>query len=233
MNVLNLRTEEGLGGGYYTVAEAARLLHIPQTRQATVRNWLDGQSLGVSAVILRQYPNSIRELGFYDLLEIRFIDYFRRQGVSLQSIRKAAVRARHEMQARHPFAMSNVQFVTDRKRVFEMTAAETGDRRLMELVHGQYEMYVVIEDYLAKGIAFRLDGLARLWQPEPRQFPKVTISPKVAHGQPVISPAGVPTRALFDLWLAEKRDTAAVADWYEVAEGDVEQAVEYELGLAA
>ena len=233
MNVVELRTENGLAGGYYTVAEAARLLHIPQSRQGTLRNWLSDQEGRAGAVILRQYPRSASELGFYDLLEVRFIDYFRRQGVSLQSIRKAAVRARREMQARHPFAMSNLQFVTDRKKVFAVSAEETGDKRLMELVHGQYEMYEVIEDYLAKGIVFRPDGLARLWHPEPRQFPKITISPKVAHGQPVVSPAKVPTRALFDLWLAEKRNTAAVADWYEVAEGDVEQAVEYELDLAA
>ena len=129
--------------------------------------------------------------------------------------------------------MSNVQFVTDRKRIFSLTAEETGDKRLMELIHGQYEMYEVIEDFLAKGIQFRPDGLARLWYPDHKKYPKIVLTPVKAHGQPVIDRAGVPTRTLFDLWLTEKRDFAAVADWFEIAESDVEQAVEYELELTA
>lgn len=233
MNVVDIRSEERLAGGYYTVAEAARLLHIDRSRHNTVRNWLAGNGADVGAVIARQYPNSTTELGFYDLLEVRFIDYFRRQNVSLQSIRKAAAAARKELKARHPFAMSNVQFVTDRKRIFSLTAEETGDKHLMELIHGQYEMYEVIEDFLAKGVQFRPDGLARLWRPDQKKYPKIVLTPAKAHGQPVIDRAGVPTRTLFDLWLTEKRNFAAVADWFEIAESDVEQAVEYELELAA
>lgn len=232
MNVIELQMTGRLRGGYYTIAEAARILRMG-TKQPTIRNWLTGNGSEAGPVIARQYPNSTNELGFYDLIEIRFIDYFRRQDVSLQSIRKAAQAARRELEARHPFAMSNVCFVTDRRKIFKLTAEETGDKRLMEIVSGQHAMYDVFENFLAKGIEFAPDGLAGRWYPEPTKYPKILISPKKAHGHPIIDPAGVPTRTIFDLWRAENQDKAAVADWFEIGKSDVEQAVEYELDLAA
>lgn len=233
MNVVEIKAKGRLQGGYYTVAEAARLLRMDRSKHPTIKNWLGGNASEAGAVIARQYPDSPTELGFYDLIEVRFVDYFRRYNVSLQSIRKAAIKAREELDVRHPFAMSDVKYVTDRKRIFRHTAEVTGDVQLIDLIDGQYQMYDIIEGYLAKGVEFRPDGLAKAWRPDAAKYPKILISPKRAHGKPVIAPANVPTRALFDLWLAEKQDVAAVADWYEVAESDVEQAVNYELELAA
>lgn len=228
-----MRQGGGLRGGYYTIPEATRLLGMDITQRATLKNWLIGNQSASGPVIARQYPNSKSELGFYDLMELRFIEHFRRHDVSLQSIRKAAEHARREMQLHHPFARSNVKFVTDRKRIFSLVAEEEKDLRLTDLVTGQQAMYDVIEGFLAKGVDFAPDGLARLWRPDTGNFPKVSISPHKAHGHPVIDPVGVPTRTIFDLWRAEQQDTHAVANWFEMSTEDVDQAVEYEVKLAA
>ncbi len=233
MGIVDLKFSEPTTGGFYTVSEVARILKIES--ESKVRHWLVGHA-DAKAVIQRQYSTGFanQELGFYDLMEIRFVDYFRRQNVSLQSIRKAAAAARMELKTRHPFALSNIKFVTDRKRIFLHTAQEENDHRLMDIVSGQHAMYDVIEDFLAKGIAFAPNtGLALFWRPEEKQFPKIVIDPRIAHGQPTIEGKGVPTNTLFQLWRAEGQELEPVADWFEIDRDDVQQAIEYELDLAA
>lgn len=234
MNIIPLTQARLDVGGFYTVSEAARLLKIDS--EPRIRGWLRGYGGEAGPVIERQYPlrNGIDEIGFYDLMEIRFIEYFRRQKISLQSIRKAAAAARAELAHQHPFALSNVKFVTDRKRIFHLTAEETKDTKLRDIVTGQYAMYDVIEAFLAKGIEFDPgSGLAESWRPDPETFPDIILDPKRAHGLPVLAKHGVPTSALFGLWRAEGQDYEAVSEWYEVPLSAVEQAIEYELDLAA
>ncbi len=233
MNVVNLQKGKPELTGFYTVGEVARILRIES--EAKVRRWVAGR-LGATPVLQRQYQTGFhdQELGFYDLMEIRFVDYFRRQNVSLQSIRKAADAARRELDARHPFALSDVRFLTDRKRIFLHVARTDGDHRLMDIVSGQHAMYDVIEAFLAKGVEFApATGLAKWWKPKPKEFPKIVLDPRFAHGQPTIEGKGVPTSALFQLWRAEEQDIEAVAEWFELDLSDVEQAIDYELDLAA
>lgn len=234
MSIIPLTQPRADVGGFYTVSEAARLLKIDS--EPRIRGWLRGYGNGAGPVIDRQYPlrNGVDEIGFYDLMEIRFIEYFRRQKISLQSIRKAAAAAREELKHQHPFALSDVKFVTDRKRIFHLTAEETNDAKLRDIVTGQYAMYDVIERFLAKGIEFHPgSGLAESWRPDPETFPDVILDPRRAHGLPVLGKHGIPTSALFGLWRAEEQDYQAVSDWYEIPSTDVEQAIEFELDLAA
>ncbi|MBD9507938.1 DUF433 domain-containing protein [Ensifer sp. ENS07] len=234
MSVVAFSRTRPLAGGFYTVSEAARLLKIDN--ELKIRGWLRGYGGDAGPVIERQYPlrNGTDEIGFYDLMEIRFIEYFRRQKISLQSIRKAAAAARSELGHQHPFALSNIKFVTDRKRIFHLTAEETKDTKLRDIVTGQYAMYDVIEQFLAKGIEFHpASNLPESWRPDPETFPDVILDPHRAHGLPILAQHGVPTSALFGLWRAEEQDYDAVADWYEIPREAVEQAVEYELDLAA
>lgn len=234
MSVVEISGTRPLAGGFYTVGEAARLLKIDN--ELRIRGWLRGYGGGAGPVIERQYPlrNGTDEIGFYDLMEIRFIEYFRRQKISLQSIRKAAAAAREELHHQHPFALSNIKFVTDRKRIFHLTAEETKDAKLRDIVSGQYAMYDVIEQFLAKGIEFHpASNLPESWRPDPETFPDIILDPHRAHGLPILARYGVPTSALFGLWRAEEQDYEAVADWYQIPRDAVEQAVEYELDLAA
>lgn len=115
-----------LNGGFYTVSEAVRLLGSDNA-QSIVR-WFQPTASGGEPVILRQYQKLGREheLSFLDLLEVRFVEHFRKQKISLQALRTAAKNARKELGVSHPFATSNVKFQTDRKQVFLETAKETG-----------------------------------------------------------------------------------------------------------
>jgi uncharacterized protein (DUF433 family) len=223
----------GLAGGSYTISEASRLLKIPHSGR--IRGWLSGYPKRAPALIDRQYQPQGREseIGFWDLLEIRFIEHFRRKGVSMQSLRSAAALARLELKTQHPFATAASRFMTDRHRIFLHTALKTGDQCLLDLTQGQFAMYDVIEQTLAADIEFdSAHGLAQRWRPDRVRFPDVLIDPHVAFGQPALSGLQVTTSAILRTWKAENNDLEAVSDWYEVPRELVEQAIAYETALA-
>lgn len=217
-----------LNGGFYTVSEAVRLLGLDNA-QSVIR-WFKPTPTGGEPVIRREYEKLGREheLSFLDLLEVRFVDHFRRQKISLQALRTAAKNAREALGVSHPFATSNVKFQTDRKEVFLETAKETGDRFFLNLMTNQIEIYEFIEDFLARDLEFDVGGLARSWRPAPNIAPDVVVSPAFAFGQPVISQRRVPTSTLFRAWKAEDGAIDTVSHWHNVSEDDVRQAVEFE-----
>jgi uncharacterized protein (DUF433 family) len=221
-------------GGFYTVREAARLLQIESTPR--IRGWLSGYAHRAGPIIKRQYApvGGIHEVGFLDLMEIRFVEHFRKQGISLQSLRVAAKNARRELQQEHPFATSNVKFMTDRKEVFLHTAKLTGDKFLLNLMTNQIEIYEAFEQLLAEGVDFDPQtGIANRWCPHPAECPNVIVDPRIAFGHPVIAPRYVPTKALFGLWMAENGNIKAVAEWFHVEEAAVTEAIKFEVRLAA
>ena len=223
-----------LSGGFYTLSEAGRILGIKGIGK--IRNWLTETPGGVSPAIISDFEkdNGVKEINFWELIEIRFINYFRENGVSAQSIRKAATAARNELKHKHPFALSNVKFVTDRKRIFLQSAEITGDKSLLDIINNQSVMYPVIEEYLAKGISFDpSSGLAKRWHPDPDHLPAIVIDPKIAHGKPTIESEGIPTEAIFLTWRAEGQNTKKVSKWFNVSPKLVKQAISYEQSLAA
>lgn len=221
-----------LAGGFYTLGEAARLLGIENVQRLS--RWLAPVE-DREPIVLRQYPRLGREheIGFLDLLEIRFVEHFRRQKISLQSLRVAARNARRELGVNHPFATSNVKFQSDRKQIFLETAKQVQDRIFLNLMTNQVEIYDVIEQTLARDLEFDVGGFARLWRPDVGQYPDVKLSPTYAFGRPVVTARKVPTSTLFKLWRAEAGSYAAASEWFEVPEAQVRQAVEFEIGLAA
>src|SRR5262249_31125031 len=107
---------DALAGGFYTVQEAARILRISSTRR--VRGWVAGYAGGEPVLAVDHAPLAGRlALSFWDLIEVRFLEYFRAEGVPLQTLRKIALRARTDLNTKHPFAISNAHFVSDRKQI--------------------------------------------------------------------------------------------------------------------
>lgn len=224
----DIASKRPLSGGFYTPAEVTRILRL--TTPSLVTNWLSGGAKS-KPTLVRQYQN-VPDVGFWDLMEVRFVSYFRGKGVSLQHIRKAAAKSRERFETDHPFALSNVKFKTDRKTIFAEIGVEEKSKELEDLTNGQLSFYEIVEDFLAKGVEFDLSsGLAKSWSPEPKKYPEIVLNPKLAHGQPSIGNVGIPTKALFLNWRAEGFDFASVADWFETDEEFVRQAVEYELEL--
>ena len=228
------RANDQLAGGFYTVSEAARILQIENGRR--VYGWLAGHvGVKADAVIKRDYEplGGAQELSFSDLMEIRFINHFRKQGVPLQTLRKIAEKARKDLNQRHPFALSPVKFLTDRKRVFSQVVSETGDKRTLDILGDQYEMYDVIEAVLAKYVAFHpVTGLAENFKPLGANCPNVIVDPRFAYGKPVISARRIPTAALYRQLRAERGDIKRVAEWYKVKQSEVTEAAEFETRLA-
>lgn len=224
-------TGDPLLGGFYTVSEAARLLRI-DNRQRIYR-WLRPMDRG--AVVARDYEpiDKLQELSFWDLIEVRFVEHFRRQGLSLQYLRKVADQARRDLKTQHPFALSKAEFLTDRKKIFEQIAEGEG-RQIRELLTGQYEMYETIEEILAKGMAFNPKTfLAEEWRPLKNDCPNVVVNPRYDYGRPVIGVRHVPTAAIIRQWKAEKGDKRRVADWWQIDQSEVAEAIEFEIRMAA
>lgn len=216
-------------GGFYTVSEAARLLKIDKASR--IVRWLNPTAGGAPPIVHRTYPKAgiQHELSFLDLMEVRFVEHFRKGKISLQSLRVAAKNARRELGVAHPFATSNVKFQSDRKQIFLDTARETGDRVLLNLMTNQLAIYEFFEQSFAKGLEFDVSGLARQWRPAPEAAPDVIVSPLYAFGQPVISQRHVPTATLLDSWRANDGDMGLVANWYSISEAEARQAVDFEL----
>jgi hypothetical protein len=178
--------QDPLLGGFYTVAEAARLLRIDDKQR--IYRWLADID---EPVVKRDYKpvGRSQELSFWDLFEVRFVETFRAKNVSLQFLRKVAAKARTELKTKHPFALNGTQYLTDRKRIFRQIAEETGETT-HDVMSGQYEMYEAIERVLAKGVEFNPDTLlAEEWAPY-SECPHVIINPRFAYGHPVIGDIG-------------------------------------------
>lgn len=218
-----------LNAGFFSVRSVSVLLDI---HPRTIKGWLDGYKNSKSGpMVARDFKDSVT-ISFLDLMELRFIEFFRSQKVSTHTIRLAAERARSEWRVEHPFALSKAKYLTDRRRIFAQIAEESGDKPTWEMASGQHEMWEVIESIIAKGVEFDPNTqLALSWKPR-LEFPDVVVDPKVAFGSPVIERRGVPTSVLFKQWKAEGRKSA-VADWFNVSEAEVETAVDFELSIAA
>jgi uncharacterized protein (DUF433 family) len=234
MSVVLLRPDPLLSG-FYTLTEATRLLRVESRRR--IKGWLqDRDDVYVSAIIDRDYPpiGKTQELSFWDLMEVRFIEHFRQQGLTLQYLRKVSDAARKELKHKHPFALANFKFQTDRKKIFIHVAESDGDAKTRHALGDQYEMYDVIEAVLARGVEFDpRTHLADSWRPLHLEHPNVIVHPRFAYGHPVISDKHVATSAIFRMFRAERGNKAKVARAFGVSQNDVNEAVEFEVKLAA
>jgi uncharacterized protein (DUF433 family) len=224
-----------LGVGVYTVPEAARLTGIPAP---TIRRWVTGYTYTRNGIAHRSPPlwegqiapaeNSVA-LGFRDLLEVRFIDFFRNQGVGWKAIKLAADCASDIIHDSHPF--STKRFKTDGRSIFAEIVQATGEESLLDLSKRQYEFKSFVEPYLFQGLEFSDIGIAPVrWWPLGKNR-RVTIDPDRAFGQPICTPESVPTVILANAYEAEK-SVDAVARWFMVHPRSVLDAVEFENKLS-
>lgn len=205
-----------------------------QVASPKLRGWLNGWPNSASGPIVERDFKDSRTISFLDLIELRFIEAFRRQGVPMQTLRRAAARARQDWGTAHPFALSKARYLTDRRNVFAQVAKQEGDQVTWDMASGQHEMWEVIEATIAKGVEFDpTSDLARRWFPLPGEFPGVGIDPAVAFGKPALAAERIPTAAIHRMWKAEGGSISRVAAAYEISEEAVRAAVEYEITTAS
>lgn len=222
-----------LGHGIYTVPEASRFTDVSTSR---IRRWLrgygyttDGRAHAMPPVFQGALPviGDTMALSFRDMVEVRFVDAFLREGVKWPKLRALHARAAERIGSDHPF--STQRFKTDGRTIVLDLSSEIGSDVLEDLATDQQIFGSLVAPFF-RGIVFK-DGQAAEWWPlgESRT---VVLDPQRRFGQPIVSRRGVPTAILARAFKAE-RSMAAVADWMDVTEAEVADAVDYEHSLAA
>jgi hypothetical protein len=230
-----------IGVGYYTASEAARLL---KTRPRNISRWLAGYSYrGRDGSVVRTEPlwspqlprlGDSLEIGFRDLIELRFVLAFIGHGVGLNVIRRCLDNARRIIGEDRPFSTGG--FRTDGTSIFleslreERESAESdGLSAVVDLRTDQMVFKEVIEP------TFRdldlADGTVIQWRPY-RGRPSIVIDPARSFGKPLAADYGVPTIALATAAKAEN-STRRGASTFEVPLGVVNDAIAFERSLMA
>lgn len=230
MNSINFIT---IGLGVYTVSEAVWLTGVPRHR---IRRWtrrykykLHGKEQFMPPIIGRETDGGESMITFADLIEVRFLNYFRERGVSPQALRVASYKAQELLGRPRPF--STQIFKTDGITILSEIAKNTEDRVLLDLVKGQYAFDEIVSPYLFAGLEFNDLKEPRRWWPlgEGRS---VVIDPQRSFGAPIIARSGIPTKVLNSAFNAEE-SLEFVAKWYAIAVEEVKDAIDFETKLAA
>jgi uncharacterized protein (DUF433 family) len=205
----------------YSIPEAARLIKVPSQR---VQSWLSIDK----GLIHRVLPSDEKTVTFLELMELHFVQMFREQGVSLQTIRRSAKMAADHFKCSHPFTVH--RFDTDGGRIFATLINKEKKQRLVEdLKHGQYVFENIVRPFFKK-LEYHQDDAIRFW-PLTRSG-RVVLDPQRHFGKPIDFLTGVPTRALYCAIKAGD-DPVTVATWFNVPAAAVSAAVKFEESLAA
>lgn len=219
-----------IGLGIYSIPEAAKLTQVPNN---TIYRWIRGykyysedEMRSINPLWERDIPEIDGEnaVSFLDLLEIRFINAFRKAGVSWKFIREAALKAQEIFKTTHPFTTQ--KFRTDGKHIFS-SFLEDNKGLTLDLNNANYAMEKIIEPLLYKGIEFESNQMARWY---PYKDKEIVIDPQRAFGRPILNESGIATDIIYAAFNAEK-DEERVADWYNIDITLVRSAVDYERGL--
>lgn len=228
-----LRNADPFGIGSYTIRETARLL---RTSPTTISRWMRGYSFKRKGKVhtspplwQTQWPagdNGRIELGFRDLIELRFVKAFTDAGVGLLAIRNCLDYARDLVGDERPF--STCRFRTDGRTIFLQSEKLANDEaELLDLKRSQYVFGRVIERTF-KDLDIEADAVAR-WRPFNGKD-SIIIDPERSFGQPIASRSGVPTIVLAQAVEAEGSQER-VARLFEVPLSIVRDAVRFESTL--
>lgn len=217
-----------IGVGSYTAPEAARLL---RTSPRNINRWLRGYVYR-RAGEERQMPPLWRsqlsmvedhlEIGFRDLIELRFVKAFTDAGVGLLAIRNCLEYARECVDDDRPF--STRRFQTDGRTIFLESIERSGETKLLDLKKRQYAFRQII-DRTFKDLDIEDDAVAR-WRPFNGKQ-SIVIDPHRAFGQPIAANYGVPTVVLAQAVEAEG-SVDDVARLFDVDSSVVRDAVRFE-----
>lgn len=218
-----------LGVGFYTVPEAAQMTGVSAGR---IRRWLLGYTFKVGEELhasqrlwapdLERLDEALA-LSFRDLIEVRFVDYFRTAGISWKMLREVGSEAAEMVGSTHPF--STQQFKTNGRKIFRELGGAKGKKAILDVLSKQHAIATVVAPSLYEGLEYYNDNPAR-WFPVDRSK-RVVIDPAVAFGQPSLNPEGVPTAVLARAFRVEQ-SVDKIARWYRVPKPAVRAALKYE-----
>lgn len=222
-----------LGIGLYSAGEASRLLKIPAR---SIRRWLTGynfqhrgETIHMDPLWQPQLPQlgEHLELGFRDLIELRFVQAFIEAGLGLKTIRYCLDHAKNIVADDRPF--STQRFQTDGRTIFLESLSEQEDGNLFDLKKSQYIFKTVIERTF-KDLDIDNDAVSR-WRPYKGKS-SIVVDPELVFGQPTTANYNIPTIALAQAVKVEGSEKA-VARLFEIPTSIVRDAVAFEESLAA
>lgn len=175
---------------------------------------------------LPRYDDHI-ELGFRDLIELKFVSEFLKFGLTIKIIRFCLEEARKVIDDDHPF--STRRFKTDGSTIFAEGIRESGEVQLLDLKRRQYTFRdLILKSFKDLDIE---DEIVIGWRPF-KGKKSIIIDPNRSFGQPIASEFGVPTIALAQAVEVEG-SPAAVARLFEVPVSVVRDAAAFEKSLLA
>lgn len=222
-----------LGVGIYTVPQASRLSDVPAAR---IRRWLKGQVRTYQGKQVFDAPlwhsllddiDGTLHLTFRDMIELRMVDRFRAQKLSMTYLRKVVAAAQQLLGDSHPFSTS--RFKTDGKKLYLEVLKRTEEPELVEVLSGQIAFHSIIGVGL-KDVEFE-DGVAALWRPAAGRG-DVVVDPERSFGQPVLAHFGVPT-SVIKLNFDAGRSPREISRDFEISERAVNSALAFEESIAA
>jgi uncharacterized protein (DUF433 family) len=228
-------TVDYIGQGIYSVSDVARLTGIDNRKVARwVRGYEYHNKSGSGAVepVFRSDYKSVKGkvgLSFLDLVEIRFVDAFRKHGVSWRAIRIASLKAAEMLNCDHPFSMR--RFLTDGKTIVARIAREQGDVELIDLISDQFEFDKIIAPYLYEGLDFSGHDTATRWWPLGRKR-SIVIDPRRSFGKPILDKYNIPTSTIAASYKGNK-SYSEIAKWFEIDPRSVKEAIDFERQLIA
>ena len=215
----------------YDLVSAARYLHVPDS---TLHFWVSGRE---PIVQLRRYGR-FPLLSFKNLVECYVVQGIRTiHDVHVSKIRAAASWMREHLKAPHPLA--DFDLTTDGTDLY-LEIDGNPVNLSMKRHQGQQEIRELLLAHLqrverdARGMALRLipyesKGDMRKPNSAPRS---IVIDPNVSFGKPILRESGIPTAVLAGRYRAGD-SIRTLARSYGREEGEIRQAVEWEIGRAA
>ncbi len=206
----------------YHLAEAANIIGMPA---ATLRTWFCGRPGGKPAV-LRPDGGARRPpvLSFFNVVEARFLDAYRRRGVSMQKIRLALDFVSESLTG-FERPLLKPDFETDGRALFIQLQEAGENSRLLEASAGGQLVWPEAVQAHFKSLDFDDRGdPTRLWLDDRRE---VMLDPRYGWGLPVMAEAGVRTDVLYER-LKAGEELPAIAEDFSLSPAAVESAVAWE-----
>lgn len=241
--------DDVLGRGVYGAAEALRLINFQRADAAhrgaselrrkvsrnTVARWLYGYKHGETRSEPLWHPDytpteeeTLLEVSFRDLIELRFVKAFRDAGLSLQTIRECFSRAVEAVHDERPF--STLRFRTDGKTIFLKITRDIQEGEFVDLKRRQNVFYSFVEPSL-HDLEFDADIVTR-WFPLGISRKSIVIDPTRAFGRPIVNDGGVPVETVVRAAKVEG-SPERVAKLYELPVAAVRDAIALQQQLAA
>lgn len=211
MTTTRLESDDLVGVGLYSPADAARLLKIAPRR---LTRWVQGHvARGTRYEPLWSPQIDLGEdgvyLGFRDLQEARVAVAFLERGLSPQRVRRVIAMAREL--ADDPRPLATKRFRTDGRAVFLEIVDDEGEASLLDLFKGQFAFREILERSLTN-IDYDEEGLPVRWWPMGKAA-RIVIDPSRSFGQPIEAESSVPVAALVAANAAEGSVESAARTW--------------------